>query len=221
MRLNKFIASATGMSRRSADLAIEKGRVRINQNPVEAGQPVNDGDIVTLDGQRLFNDAPSQTYILNKPVGCVVSRDGQGSRTVYDLIPPELHHLKPVGRLDKDSSGLLLLTNDGNLANDLTHPSRMKVKVYEVDLLKTLEPRHQRMISHHGVELEDGLSKLKLEKLDEHGKRWLITMHEGRNRQIRRTFEAAGYTVHGLHRTAFGPFQLGELPSGSFVEIKA
>lgn len=224
MRLNKFIASATGMSRRSADAAIANGRVMVNGQPAETGQSVDKQDLVTLDGQHLVNDAPSRTYILHKPDGYVVSRDGQGSRTIYDLIPQELHHLKPVGRLDKDSSGLLLLTNDGNLANELTHPSRMKIKVYEVGLLKPLSPTDKAAIEQ-GVMLDDGISRLKIEQLANSKKQLapgcqlLVTMTEGRNRQIRRTFAALGYTVHQLHRTAFGPFQLGDIAEGACEEI--
>src|SRR5690606_28032606 len=131
------------------------------------------------------------TIMLNKPVGYVVSRAGQGSRTIYDLLPPEYHHLKPIGRLDKDSSGLLLLTNDGQLAQDLTHPQYQKIKIYEVELnIPPLQP-HRETSSNHGVELDHGNSRLILDPLeDDGGRSWRFTMHEGRNRQIRRTFAA-------------------------------
>jgi 23S rRNA pseudouridine2605 synthase len=158
--------------------------------------------------------------MLHKPVGVVVSRNGQGSRTIYDLLPKELHALNPVGRLDKDSSGLLLLTNDGALAHELTHPSRQKVKVYEVTLDKPLQPLHQQMISDRGLTLEDGLSKFQLERLREgNNAAWRVTIHEGRNRQIRRTFAALGYTVTSLHRTHFGPYRLGTLQIGQHKEL--
>ena len=114
MRVNKFIAGATGLSRRAADKAIEEGRVLVNGSRPSTGQDVTEADEVLLDGAKLGAPKPAQTILLNKPAGYVVSRDGQGSQTVYDLLPPGLQHLKPVGRLDKYSSGLLVLTNDVN-----------------------------------------------------------------------------------------------------------
>lgn len=220
MRINKYLAQATGMSRRAADKAIEAGRVQINGSPAQFGTTVAEGDSVTLDNRVTTLDVKTTTVILNKPVGYVVSRDGQGSRTIYELLPPELHHLKPVGRLDKDSSGLLLLTNDGELAHQLTHPSFQKTKIYEIELNRPLAPLHQQMISDHGIVLEDGSSKLQLEKLDSGNNRaWAVTMHEGRNRQIRRTFTALGYDVIKLHRTDFGQYNLGDLATSHFREI--
>jgi 23S rRNA pseudouridine2605 synthase len=160
--------------------------------------------------------------MLNKPVGYVCSRNGQGSKTVYDLLPPEYQQLKTVGRLDKDSSGLLLLTNDGQLAQELTHPSQQKRKVYEVTLDKPLQPLHRQMISDHGVSLEDGPSKLELERQhDGDDTKWIVTMHEGRNRQIRRTFAALGYEVIQLHRTKFGNYQLGTLQKGKLKALSS
>lgn len=224
MRLNKFIALATGMGRRPADAAIAAGRVRVNGQVATLGQPLTDADTVILDGQSLGSPeqagGQTSTIMLNKPVGYVVSRDGQGSRTIYDLLPPLYRSLKPIGRLDKDSSGLLLLTNDGQLAFELTHPSRQKIKIYEVALDKPLQPLHRQMINDHGLQLEDGLSKLQLERLhDDDDKQWRVTMHEGRNRQIRRTFAALGYTVTGLHRINFGHYSLGNLKGGEYVVL--
>jgi 23S rRNA pseudouridine2605 synthase len=213
MRINKYVAQATGMSRRAADTAIAEGRVAVNGASTEVGTEVSPNDTVTLDGKPIAPGAKLTTILLNKPVGYVVSREGQGSKTIYDLLPAEYRHLKPVGRLDKDSSGLLLLTNDGNLANELTHPRYAKTKVYEIELNRSLEPLHLQMITDHGIKLEDGPSKLQLEKMGSE-KQWLITMQEGRNRQIRRTFAALGYTVIKLHRTHFGNYQLNELESG-------
>lgn len=213
MRLNKFVASATGMSRRAADQAIADGRVSINGASVSMGQTVNDTDTVHLDGRQI-EPLSIQTVVFHKPVDYVCSRDGQGSQTIYDILPAELHHLKPIGRLDKDSSGLLLLTNDGNLAHKLTHPSSRKTKIYEITLDQPLAPLHQQMISDYGVTLEDGPSKLLLESLDDTKTAWRVRMHEGRNRQIRRTFSSLGYTVIQLHRTHFGDYTLGDLASG-------
>ncbi|MCA9324726.1 rRNA pseudouridine synthase [Candidatus Saccharibacteria bacterium] len=209
MRINKFLAQATGLSRRKADDAIAAGRVTVNGKTAEQGMDVTGAEQIQLDDGAITPDVKTQTIMLNKPVGYVVSRDGQGSKTVYDLLPQELHHLKPVGRLDKDSSGLLLMTNDGDLAHELSHPSRQKVKVYEVTLDKPLQPLHRQMISDHGVQLDDGPSKFELEKLAD-DTTWRVTMREGRNRQIRRTFAALDYTVTKLHRTHFGPYALNE-----------
>ncbi|HVW23600.1 MAG TPA: pseudouridine synthase [Candidatus Saccharimonadales bacterium] len=213
MRLNKFVAQATGMSRRAADAAIAENRVLVNGQAPQAGQQVSDQDKVTLDGQALSVQSLT-TIILNKPVGYVVSRAGQGAKTIYDLLPANYHSLKPVGRLDKDSSGLLLLTNDGELANRLTHPRFEHRKVYEIRLDTALQPLHQQMINDIGVQLKDGRSQLQLVKLED-ATHWRVRMHEGRNRQIRRTFAALGYTVIDLHRTEFGNFSLSDLKAGS------
>ncbi len=214
MRINKYIARATGLSRRVADKAVEQGNVLVNGVPGVAGQEIAENDEVMLGGTIIRFVEQSQTITLNKPTGYVVSRDGQGSKTIYELLPPELHHLKPIGRLDKDSSGLLLLTNDGQLAQELTHPKYRKTKIYEVTLSTPLQPLHRQMISDNGLQLHDGLSRLQLERLrDGDDKSWRITMHEGRNRQIRRTFAALGYGITRLHRTHFGNYTLGNLPN--------
>jgi 23S rRNA pseudouridine2605 synthase len=219
MRINKFIALATGMSRRSADTVVEQGNVTVNGQTASAGQQIEDTDDVRLVGKSIKLPRIA-TVLLNKPAGYVVSRDGQGSKTIYDLLPSMYQQLKPIGRLDKDSSGLLLLTNDGNLAHELTHPSSKKVKVYEVSLNTALQPLHRQMISDYGVQLEDGMSRFELERLqDGDDKAWCVSMHEGRNRQIRRTFSALGYSVKKLHRTNFGPYQLGDLADGTIKLI--
>ena len=156
----------------------------------------------------------------NKPVGYVCSRRPQGSApTLYDLLPQKYHHLKTVGRLDKDSSGLILLTNDGDFAFQLTHPKFRKSKVYEVNLDHPLEPLHQQMISDYGVELPDGLSKFKVIKTALQTQ-YIVVLTEGRNRQIRRTFASLGYKVTRLHRTQFGKYELGNLKSGKCVIIE-
>jgi 23S rRNA pseudouridine2605 synthase len=220
MRINKFLASATGMSRRAADRIILEGRVKVNDLPATSGHQITDTDIVLLDDRAVVRALEISTILLNKPVGYVCSRNGQGSRTIYELIPHELHHLKPVGRLDKDSSGLLLMTNNGNLAHELTHPSKQKIKLYEVTLSKALAPLHRQMISDYGVMLDDGPSKLQLDRLrDGDENRWQITMHEGRNRQIRRSFESLGYKIIRLHRIRFGNYALRNLTSGSYEKL--
>jgi 23S rRNA pseudouridine2605 synthase len=221
MRLNKYVALASGISRRASDRAIEEGRVQINGHVAMLGQEVAPSDTVLLDDLAITPPVKTTTIILNKPTGYICSRNGQGSKTIYDLLPPPLHNLKPVGRLDKDSSGLLLMTNDGDLAHELTHPSKRKTKLYHVTLDHALAPLHQQMISDIGVQLEDGPSKFQLERMHEgDNKQWRVTMHEGRTRQIRRTFAALGYKVTGLHRTDFGPYTLNRVAAGNYTELE-
>jgi 23S rRNA pseudouridine2605 synthase len=225
IRLNKFIASRLNLGRRAADDLIAAKKVRVNGELPTLGARVRAGDEVVADGTRLaFDDAPDFIYLLlNKPVNYVCSRRQQGDAlTIYSLLPQKYHHLKPVGRLDKNSSGLLLLTNDGDLAHRMTHPSFVKIKKYEVTLDTPLQPLHRQMINDYGITLPDGPSKLQLERLsegDDHA--WNVIMHEGRNRQIRRTFAALGYEVLTLHRTNFGPLSLHQLGTEQFKEISA
>jgi 23S rRNA pseudouridine2605 synthase len=204
MRINKYVALSTGISRRAADKAITWGRVKVNDTDVVTGQDIGSEDVVTFDGKQISPAETFTTIIFNKPAGYVVSRDGQGAKSIYELLPESMHQLKPVGRLDKASSGLLLLTNDGELANQLTHPSYNKEKVYEIELYISLSPDAKQKIER-GIMLDDGVSKLKLHG---HDTEWTVTMHEGRNRQIRRTFGELGFTVAKLHRTTFGPYKL-------------
>lgn len=219
MRINKFVASATGMSRRTADTVIAAGRVLVNGVAPTSGYDVTPAHTVTLDGHPITPPVTSTTIMMNKPAGYVVSRNGQGSPTIYSLLPLQYHKLKAVGRLDKDSSGLLLLTDDGDLANELTHPSKQKLKVYQVSLNLPLQPLHRQMISDHGIQLEDGNSRLQLERREEgNDTDWLVTMHEGRNRQIRRTFGSLGYDVTKLHRTQFGDYTL-DIPATKVFEV--
>lgn len=219
-RLNKYLALQLGISRREADEFIEKGKVTINGEVATLGDRFNEGDTVLVNGEQVHQQQKLQYIMLHKPVGYVSSRKRQGNNpTIYELLPPELHHLKPVGRLDKDSSGLLLLTNDGDFAHRMTHPKFHKNKAYEIELDQPLAPLHQQMISDYGVQLEDGPSKLQLEKRNDERTTWRIVMHEGRNRQIRRTFSALGYTVVKLHRIDFGQFTLHGLAEGHYREF--
>ncbi len=218
MRVNKYIASATGLSRRAADLAISQKRVTINGEPASLGTNVHDNDVILFNGRKLVLPTQTQTILMNKPVGYVCSRDGQGSPTIYDLLPPELHKLKSIGRLDKDSSGLLMLTNDGTLAHHLAHPGSQKAKQYTATLDKPLQLIDLQAITA-GVRLVDGLSALGLEKQGENGRVWLVNMHEGRNRQIRRTFEKQGYRVVRLERTQFGDYRLDQFGDKPFVYL--
>ncbi len=219
MRLNQFIAQATSYSRRSADDVIREGRIEINGVLARIGDTVIESDTVTLDGHPLEDHPKHTTIMLNKPEGYVVSRNGQGSKTVYDLLPRDLWHLQPVGRLDKNSSGLLLMTNDGDLSFKLTHPKHQKEKIYHITLDKALDPIDQDHISHKGVRLDDGISKLKLAMIGQSEKTWEVRMSEGRNRQIRRTFSHLGYKIEKLHRTNFGHYQLNDLKQGDYSVI--
>ena len=222
MRVNKFIAHATGLSRREADEALEKGQVSLNGQPAVMGAQVNSSDTVIFRGKTLSLQ-PRYTYlILNKPTGYVCSRRRQGDTpTIYELLPEALRSLKPVGRLDKDSSGLLLLTDDGDFAHHMTHPSFKKRKCYLVTIDNDLQPLHHQMINDLGINLDDGRSQLTLTRQhDGDDRRWVVEMSEGRNRQIRRTFAALGYRVIKLHRTDFGDYALGDIPRGQFVEAK-
>jgi len=276
MRLNKFIASATGKSRREADELISGGRVKVNGKVAVLGTQIDDpsgangsSPRVTLSnskkgGKEIVLSLPTEPTLimLHKPVGYLSSRRAQAkdSKTLYELLPPELKKLKTVGRLDRDSSGLILLTDDGDFAFSMTHPKFKKTKIYEVRLDKPLKPLHQQMINDFGIDLPDGKSRLILEKLtsgaaptsragsaltsaasttetrddglegvvrESSGAKardasviWRITMSEGRNRQIRRTFAALGYTVTKLHRTDFGNYHLGNLPVGKWIIVK-
>ena len=204
-----------GISRREADELISRGLVTLDGRTAELGARADEASIVTVSGKPV-DTTPDFKYVLfHKPVGYVCSRKAQGDNpTIYNLLPADVHRLKPVGRLDKDSSGLLLLSNDGDFAHRMTHPKFTKTKVYQITLDKPLEPLHQQMIADYGIEIGDGISKLSLERSSDDRTDWIITMSEGRNRQIRRTFAALGYETVRLHRTDFGPFNLGDLAAG-------
>ncbi len=210
------MAQATGLGRRQADRLIKQGRVDINGKTAELGSSVDNKKLVRLDG-KLLQPKATRTILLNKPAGYVVSRRGQGSKTVYDLLPQGLRELKPVGRLDKDSSGLLLLTNDGQLAENLTHPSKNKQKIYRLALDKEISKEALDRLSK-GVPLEDGISRLSVLRVYKRVE-MTVAISEGRNRQIRRTLEALGYTVVKLHRTEFGDYSLGELKPGKWKTV--
>jgi 23S rRNA pseudouridine2605 synthase len=226
MRLNKFLAQSLGISRRKADELIFDGKVKIDDKTAIIGdrldETIDKKQEVWYNGKIVPPLTPEGwVYVaLNKPRGYVSSRQSQGdSPTLYELLPQAYQSLKTVGRLDKDSSGLILLTNDGDFAFSMTHPKFHKIKLYEVSLDRPLEPLHQQMLADFGVELTDGKSKFGLSKLDDSRKNWQVELSEGRNRQIRRSFGALGYTVIRLHRTQFGNYQLGNLESGKYEKI--
>lgn len=222
-RLNKFLALQLGISRRQADELIEKGRISINEKTAQLGERFKAGDEIKLGEKIISKTREEKKYVIfNKPRGYVCSRKKQGeNETIYAILPKEFSVLKPVGRLDKDSSGILLLTNDGDFAFQMTHPKFRKVKEYLVSLDTPLQPIHQQMIADFGINLPDGKSQLGLERLDDSRKNWKVIMSEGRNRQIRRTFSAIGYEVEELHRTVFGSYILPkDLNFGDFRKVK-
>lgn len=222
IRLNKFLAERLGLSRREADDVISASRVKINGKTAALGARIDKSDKVCYNN-KMIPFATDFLYIaFHKPVGYICSRRSQGSApTLYELLPAKYQKLKTVGRLDKDSSGLILLTNDGDFAFQMTHPKFRKTKIYEVELDKSLEPLHQQMISDFGVMLDDGPSQFKIIK-DDIGVStscYTVVLTEGRNRQIRRTFAALGYKVTKLHRTNFGKYELGGLKPGEYKAI--
>lgn len=238
LRLNKFLAERLGVSRREADDLISKGKVTIDDKPAILGARIDKTSKVCYNNKIVPFENDFLYLAMNKPIGYVCSRRAQGSApTLYELLPEKYQKLKTVGRLDKDSSGLILLTNDGDFAFQMTHPKFHKEKAYEVELNKPLEPLHQQMISDYGVMLDDGPSKftiIRLEDLSFSGHKdlaraarsvsekdkpqasYTVILSEGRNRQIRRTFAALGYRVTKLHRTKFGIYELNNLPSGKY-----
>ena len=159
-RLNKFLAERLGVSRREADELIKSGKVTINCDKAIIGNKIDNKSKICFNNKLIPFDNEYLYVAFNKPVGYVCSRHAQGKApTIYEILPKKYHKLKTVGRLDKDSSGLILLTNDGDFAFKMTHPKFHKEKVYEVELDKPLEPLHQQMISDFGVMLDDGPSK--------------------------------------------------------------
>ena len=222
LRLNKHLALQLGVSRREADNLIAEGRVLIDAKIATLGARISDTTEVQVDNKFITNDTSTAYIAFHKPAGYVCSRKAQGDApTIYELLPEELCALKPVGRLDKDSSGIILLTNDGDFAYQMTHPKFYKQKSYEVQLSSELTPLHQQMINDYGVTLEDGPSRLSLERLSDTDRTsWTVRMHEGRNRQIRRTFASLGYNVTRLHRTEFGRYTLGSLAPGQHETVE-
>ncbi|MBQ3474497.1 rRNA pseudouridine synthase [Candidatus Saccharibacteria bacterium] len=163
LRLNKFLAERLGVSRREADDLIVAGKITIDDKTAELGARVDKNSKVCYNGKIVPFETVFLYLAFHKPIGYVCSRRAQGpTPTLYELLPKKYHHLKTVGRLDKDSSGLIILTNDGDFAFQMTHPKFRKNKVYEVELDRPLEPLHQQMIMDYGVALDDGPSQFKI-----------------------------------------------------------
>ena len=219
IRLQKFIADAGLMSRRAAEAEIERGNVSVNGHVAPIGAKIDPKkDIVTYRGRRIAYEKRSYTYILmNKPRGYLSSTvDDRGRKCVTDLLDGVEARIYPVGRLDLISEGLLLLTDDGELKNRLTHPSHSLPKIYRV---KVGEPVGERELEILTSPLEiDGYvirpADVKLAESDESGTVLKITLQEGRNRQIRKMCEIAGLTVKRLSRVSIGNLKLDGLPVG-------
>jgi 23S rRNA pseudouridine2605 synthase len=212
VRLAKFLAHGGVASRRKAEEIIAKGLVTVGGEVVkDPARDVEAGADVRVNGALVAAEA-REVWAVNKPVGVVSTAREPGSRTpVVDLVKTEAR-LYPVGRLDADSSGLLLLTNDGELANRLTHPRYEVPKTYEARLRKTVSAGDLERLAR-GVELEDGPTAPT--QVKRKGDREIeIVLREGRNRQVRRMLEAVGNEVVALRRVAFGPLRLGDLGEG-------
>ncbi len=213
MRLNAYLARAGVASRRRADELIRSGRVRVNGTPGELNTVVGRRDVVEVDGASVRLQ-PLAHLLLHKPAGVVTTaRDPHGRKTVVDLVPAE-PRVVPVGRLDADTTGALVLTNDGDLAHRLAHPRYGVPKVYEVDVEGA--PSHgalERLQS--GVELEDGLTApASVRRLAKN--RIELTLHEGRKHQVKRMCEAVGYPVRRLHRSQYAELDLDGLEAGEW-----
>lgn len=221
MRLAKYLASAGVASRRSSEEIVHAGRVTIGGSVVtDPARDVEPGDAVALDGRPVAPVHERVVYVLNKPAGVVsTARDPQGRPTVVTMVP-KTERLYPVGRLDIDTTGLILLTNDGDLAHRLTHPSFEVEKTYRAVVGRP--PVHEAALRalRDGIELEEGrtapagVRRVAADTFE-------ITIHEGRKRQIKRMCEVVGHPVKRLERVAFGPLQLGDLPRGRWRKLGA
>ena len=216
MRLNAFLARAGVASRRRADELIRAGRVRVNGAPGELSTVVGRHDVVEVDGARVQRQRLAHV-LLHKPAGVVTTaRDPQGRRTVVDLVPDE-PRVVPVGRLDVDTTGALLLTNDGDLAHRLAHPRYGVSKVYEAEVEGTPSPEALARL-RGGVELDDGVTapagarRLGAGRIE-------LTLHEGRKHQVKRMCEAVGHPVRHLHRSRYAGLDLAGLGSGESREL--
>lgn len=214
MRLAKYLAHCGVASRRAAESIVRAGRVSVDGRPVlDPAHAVDDENAVTLDGRALEGPEPRVMYALNKPLGVLsTAHDPYGRPTVVDLVGHGDLRVYPVGRLDADSTGLLLLTNDGALAHRLTHPSFEVAKTYRATVEGEPDESARRAL-RKGVTLEDGpTAPARVRRAGEHTLE--ITIREGRNRQVRRMCEAVGHPVVALERVAFGPLRLGHLRPG-------
>lgn len=220
MRLQKYLADAGVASRRACETLISEGRVSVNGALATLGMSVSEGDIVELDGARIGGRQHRMVILFNKPRGVVcTSDDPEGRRTVQDYFKDIPERLYNVGRLDLNSEGLLLMTNDGELAHRLTHPRFGVEKTYYVVCDGKVSASELARLTN-GVELEDGMTapaRIEQVRTTQRGDTsFLITIHEGRNRQIRRMAEAVGHRALRLKRERFGPLSIGDVAPGQW-----
>ena len=223
-RIAKVIARAGIASRRDAEKIIEAGRVSVNGTPISSpALNVLPSDRIVIDGKELRPPEPARRWLYHKPLGLVTTtRDEQGRTTIFDELPPELPRVMSVGRLDLNSEGLLLLTNDGGLKRKLELPSTGWLRKYRVRVNgrpeeKTFEPLRK------GIMIESEKFQPMQISLDRQqgANAWLtVGLREGKNREIRRAMEAVGLSVNRLLRVSYGPFQLGNLKSGEVEEVR-
>lgn len=222
-RLNKYIAQSGICSRRDADEFILAGRVQVNGKVVtELGFKISEKDKVFVD-KVLVRPKKLEYYRFYKPSGYITTSDDEkGRKTIYDVIPKELSALKPVGRLDKDSSGLIILTNDGELINQLTHPSIKVPKIYIVSVPGKINQEHVRQMSA-GIEIEKGkkaYADVVVLEATNRSTMMQITLYQGMNRQIRKMFEFLGFEVKSLKRVQHATITIGDLKRGEVKPIK-
>lgn len=221
IRLQKLIAESGYCSRRSAEKLISNGQIMVNGKVItKLGTKVEDTDKIMIDGKPLNKRPKKTTVMLNKPSRIVTTKsDPFGEKTIMDLLPSDLKHLNPIGRLDKDSEGLLLLTSDGELLNELTHPSYEHTKHYEVLVNGILSDSNLKKLNQRKLFL-DGyyLQPMRVEIIQKLKKETLLkfTLKEGRKRQIRRVMEFVGNPVVKLKRVAVGKLELKDLKKGSY-----
>ncbi len=223
VRLNKYIASSGLCSRRKADELIEQGSVKVNSKTItELGYLVQNKDKVFVNN-KLIHPAKHEYYRFYKPAGYITTSDDEkGRKTIYDLLPENLMGLKPVGRLDKDSTGLLILTNDGDLINALTHPSVKVPKIYLVTVDSVLTRAELEKLAN-GVEIEPdkiAYADIQVLNMDNKHTEMQITLYQGMNRQIRKMFEFIGHEVKTLKRVQHATLRLDGLKRGEFKPIK-
>jgi 23S rRNA pseudouridine2605 synthase len=225
MRLQKYMAECGVASRRKAEEMIAEGRVTVNGVKItEMGTQVEEGDEVRVDGQVIRPETEKRYVMYHKPAGEVTTvSDPEGRRCVLDHFRDYPVRLYPVGRLDYDSEGLLLLTNDGTLTERMLHPSHQVDKTYLARVTGSVTMDEVRQL-RSGVMLDDhktAPAKVRVIKLEAEAAVVLVTIHEGRNRQVRRMFEETGHQVTQLRRVRFGPLDLGDLPRGKWRELTA
>lgn len=225
IRLQKIIADSGYCSRRKAEQLISDGAVRVNGRPVKLGDKADPkNDLITVEGERLRAAGISLRYIkLYKPRGYVTTMsDEQGRKIVTDLLKDVPERVYPVGRLDRNSEGILLLTNDGAFANDMTHPTRHVPKIYRVTVAERVtEDQVDRLSGGVQIGEDEYTQPCKVEVLTEEEGRTVLefTIKEGKNRQLRRMCEAVGLTVKRLRRTSVGGVKLGMLRPGEYADL--